>query len=49
VTEWKEFYAVEPAEIASKISTKMVFDGRNIYDRQAMADAGLKYFSIGRG
>jgi UDPglucose 6-dehydrogenase len=49
VTEWKEFYSVEPAEIAKKISTKMVFDGRNIFDQAAMAKAGLQYFSIGRG
>jgi UDPglucose 6-dehydrogenase len=48
-TEWKEFYTVEPAELAEKLSTKMVFDGRNIFDRAAMERSGLKYFSIGRG
>jgi UDPglucose 6-dehydrogenase len=49
VTEWKEFYSVEPAEIAKKVSAKMVFDGRNIFDQAAMERAGLQYYSIGRG
>ncbi|HSX34789.1 MAG TPA: nucleotide sugar dehydrogenase, partial [Candidatus Saccharimonadales bacterium] len=49
VTEWKEFIAVEPATIASALKEKLVFDGRNIFDRSAMGAAGLTYLSIGRG
>jgi UDPglucose 6-dehydrogenase len=49
VTEWKEFIAVDPAAINKAISTKLVFDGRNIFDPQVMANAGLTYVSMGRG
>lgn len=49
VTEWKEFYATDPAWLAKKLSKKMVFDGRNIFNPADMRKAGLKYFSIGRG
>ncbi|HSX32130.1 MAG TPA: UDP binding domain-containing protein, partial [Candidatus Saccharimonadales bacterium] len=48
VTEWKEFAAVEPTEIANKLADKVVFDGRNIFEPKAMKDAGLTYASIGR-
>jgi UDPglucose 6-dehydrogenase len=49
VTEWKEFIAVEPQTIAHALKDKIVFDGRNIFDRATMANAGLTYLSIGRG
>jgi UDPglucose 6-dehydrogenase len=48
VTEWKEFIAVEPETIARELKEKLVFDGRNIFDRTRMANAGLTYLSIGR-
>jgi UDPglucose 6-dehydrogenase len=48
VTEWKEFIAVEPETIARELKEKLVFDGRNIFDRTRMAGAGLTYLSIGR-
>ncbi len=48
VTEWNEFRNPEPAALAQKLSDKVVFDGRNIYDPDAMREAGLEYFAIGR-
>jgi UDPglucose 6-dehydrogenase len=48
-TEWKEFLSVEPELLAKHLKTKLVFDGRNIFERGAMEKAGLKYFSMGRG
>jgi UDPglucose 6-dehydrogenase len=49
VTEWKEFIAVEPHVLHDNLKEKLIFDGRNIFDRHVMADAGLTYLSIGRG
>lgn len=49
ITEWKEFLAVDLALLRQKLAAKMVFDGRNVFDPEAMRQAGLTYFSIGRG
>jgi UDPglucose 6-dehydrogenase len=48
-TEWKEFLAAEPETLKAALKEKLVFDGRNIFEREPMAKAGLKYISIGRG
>lgn len=48
VTEWKEFIAVEPQTLHEALAAKMIFDGRNIFDPEAMTKAGLTYISIGR-
>jgi UDPglucose 6-dehydrogenase len=48
VTEWKEFRAPDLAFLAEKLKQKAVFDGRNIYDPEAFAAAGLSYEGIGR-
>ncbi|HEX7964070.1 MAG TPA: UDP-glucose/GDP-mannose dehydrogenase family protein [Candidatus Saccharimonadales bacterium] len=47
-TEWKEFLAADPKLLAQKLKSKMVFDGRNIFEQDAMQAAGLTYFSMGR-
>ncbi|HSX16775.1 MAG TPA: UDP-glucose/GDP-mannose dehydrogenase family protein [Patescibacteria group bacterium] len=49
VTEWKEFIAIEPETLHSALTSKLVFDGRNIFDPETMAKAGLTYISMGRG
>ncbi len=49
VTEWNEFRAAEPKDLAKALKRKLVFDGRNIFDPEAMAEAGLQYVGIGRG
>jgi UDPglucose 6-dehydrogenase len=48
VTEWKEFRAPDLPFLADKLASKAVFDGRNIYDPEAFAAAGLTYEGIGR-
>jgi len=48
VTEWKEFRAPDLQFLAENLKQKAVFDGRNIYDPEAFAAAGLNYEGIGR-
>jgi UDPglucose 6-dehydrogenase len=49
VTEWKEFWSPNFAELAKRLSGKVIFDGRNIYDPAIVEAAGLSYYGIGRG
>ena len=49
VTEWNEFRSVEPAALTRTLRSPTVFDGRNLYDPAQMADAGIRYYAIGRG
>jgi UDPglucose 6-dehydrogenase len=48
VTEWKEFRSPDFAYLANVLRAKAIFDGRNIYDPEAVASAGLSYEGIGR-
>ncbi|RMG36836.1 MAG: UDP-glucose/GDP-mannose dehydrogenase family protein, partial [Gammaproteobacteria bacterium] len=48
VTEWIEFRSPDFADLAEKLRQKALFDGRNIYDPEAVRAAGLSYYSIGR-
>jgi UDPglucose 6-dehydrogenase len=48
ITEWKEFRAPDWSRLAEKLRSRVVFDGRNIYDPEAVAAAGLSYEGIGR-
>lgn len=47
-TEWDEFANVDLAVVKEKMTTPIVFDGRNLYDPQTMAQLGFHYHSIGR-
>ncbi len=47
LTPWDEFKALDVA-IFKDLTTKMIFDGRNILDKKAIQDAGLVYFAIGK-
>ena len=47
-TEWKEIKAVPAAAYKEKMRIPLVYDGRNIYRPQEMAEAGIEYYSIGR-
>lgn len=47
-TEWPEFRAPDFGRLVSLMKSKVIFDGRNLYDLQEMADIGFTYISIGR-
>jgi UDPglucose 6-dehydrogenase len=49
VTEWKNFRSPDFDMLKSSLSAAVVFDGRNIYDPEALEQAGLAYYGIGRG
>ncbi|MDD3859655.1 MAG: UDP-glucose/GDP-mannose dehydrogenase family protein [Bacteroidales bacterium] len=47
VTEWTEFRVLNYPEL-EKMKTKIIFDGRNIYDPEEVRSKGFTYYSIGR-
>ncbi len=47
-TEWQEIKAVRPEVFQELMRNPLVYDGRNVYDVQAMKEAGIEYYSIGR-
>jgi UDPglucose 6-dehydrogenase len=49
VTEWKAFWNPDFSALAQVLRERALFDGRNIYDPQAVEAAGLAYYGIGRG
>ncbi|HTH58869.1 MAG TPA: nucleotide sugar dehydrogenase, partial [Paraburkholderia sp.] len=48
LTEWKAFKAPDFELLKEKLSTPVVFDGRNLYDPLALAEIGIEYHAIGR-
>ena len=48
LTEWNEFRAIAPAQLASAMTSDIVVDLRNIFDPVTMAKNHLKLFNIGR-
>jgi UDPglucose 6-dehydrogenase len=34
--------------LKSALKTPVIFDGRNLYEPEAMAEMGIDYFAIGR-
>lgn len=49
LTEWSEFREIDWQTFKLRFpSCSVVFDGRNIYDRKHVEDAGMKYFGIGQ-
>jgi UDPglucose 6-dehydrogenase len=47
-TEWSEFANVDLAVVKEKMTTPIVFDGRNLFDPETMGQLGFRYHSIGR-
>lgn len=47
-TEWNEIRAVPADKFRELMRIPLVYDGRNIFHVQAMKDAGIEYYSIGR-
>lgn len=48
ITEWNEFRTPDFDQLASNLTQRALFDGRNIYDPEQVASHGLYYASIGR-
>ena len=48
VTEWSVFRTPDFDRMSSLMKSKVIFDGRNLYDLQKMIDCGYYYNSIGR-
>jgi UDPglucose 6-dehydrogenase len=49
VTEWKAFNSPDFQAMARQLKARVVFDGRNLYSPDAVEEAGLAYYGIGRG
>jgi UDPglucose 6-dehydrogenase len=49
LTEWKAFWSPDFERIRTGLRTPVIFDGRNIYEPQAVEAAGIAYYGIGRG
>jgi UDPglucose 6-dehydrogenase len=47
-TEWNEFRTPDFAKISSTLKNKAIFDGRNLFDLNAIAELGFHYESVGR-
>ena len=47
-TEWPEYRAPDFDRITKELSSKVIFDGRNLFDLSAMKELGFTYYSIGR-
>jgi UDPglucose 6-dehydrogenase len=48
VTEWKEFKSPDFEHLRSVLKSPIVFDGRNLYEPEEMAELGIEYHAIGR-
>lgn len=48
VTEWKAFRQPDFIQLSEKMNRKIIFDGRNQYDPDEMAEYGFEYYGIGR-
>jgi UDPglucose 6-dehydrogenase len=48
VTEWKEFKSPDFVHLKSVLKSPLIFDGRNLYEPDAMTELGIDYHSIGR-
>ncbi|QGR86789.1 nucleotide sugar dehydrogenase [Burkholderia multivorans] len=48
VTEWKEFKSPDFTRLKAELKAPVIFDGRNLYEPDAMAELGIDYYAIGR-
>jgi len=49
VTEWPQFVGIDWRDVAKRMRGRIVIDGRNALDGEAVREAGLTYEGIGRG
>jgi UDPglucose 6-dehydrogenase len=48
LSEWEEFASLQLDLLRQQLRRPVVIDGRNLYTRRQMEEAGLSYFSMGR-
>jgi len=48
LTDWPQFRAIDPWAIAHRLRRRLIVDGRNVLDIDAVTAAGLLYRGIGR-
>ena len=48
VTEWKAFRSPDFEQIKARLKNPIVFDGRNLFEPEQMAENGIEYHGIGR-
>jgi UDPglucose 6-dehydrogenase len=48
VTEWPEFADLDWSQASARMAGRLVIDGRNFLDPEAVAGAGFIYEGIGR-
>jgi UDPglucose 6-dehydrogenase len=48
-TEWQEFRSPDFERLKALLATPAIFDGRNLYNPDAMQRAGFAYYAVGRG
>lgn len=48
MTEWQEFRVINFKVLERVMKSKIIFDGRNIYEPEEMKENGFIYYSIGR-
>jgi len=47
-TEWHEFRRPDLEDVRDRLSRPLIFDGRNVFEPEHMAEMGFDYYSIGR-
>ena len=47
-TEWSEFRTPDFEKLSATLKSKVIFDGRNVYELNVMKEQGYEYYSIGR-
>ncbi|MES2299278.1 MAG: UDP-glucose/GDP-mannose dehydrogenase family protein [Pseudomonadota bacterium] len=48
VTEWKAFRSPDFEQIKASLRNPIIFDGRNLFEPELMAENGIEYHGIGR-
>ncbi len=47
-TDWDEFKSPDFGRLAEAMKSKVIFDGRNLYQRGRIGELGFAYYSVGR-
>ncbi len=48
VTEWKAFRSPDFDQVKARLKQPIIFDGRNLFEPEQMAENGIEYHGIGR-